>query len=182
MANLIVILFLLFGFLMGLKRGLILQVFHLVGFIVAFIVAALSFKKLSSHLEMWIPFPGFSDQNVWSDVLNSAPVQDAFYNAIAFAIIFFITKIILQIIASMLDFVASFPILNSVNKLLGAFLGFVEVYLIVFIVLFILSLTPIDTIQNWLSTSTLAKVIIQSTPILSNKIQDLWFVSLQSII
>ncbi len=82
----------------------------------------------------------------------------------------------------MLDFVASFPILNSVNKLLGAFLGFVEVYLIVFIVLFILSLTPIDTIQNWLSTSSLAKVIIQSTPILSNKIQDLWFVSLQSII
>ncbi|HEY4601123.1 MAG TPA: CvpA family protein [Cerasibacillus sp.] len=182
MISLIIIFLFIFGILMGMKRGLVLQVFHLIGFIVAFIVAALNYKKLAEHITMWIPFPGFNGDHIWAEILNSSLAQDAFYNMISFVIIFFATKIALQILASMLDFVASLPILNAVNKVSGGILGFIEVYLLVFFILFISSLTPVDSVQAMINDSSLAQTIIKSTPFLSEKLKDLWFVSLQHII
>lgn len=175
MADLIIILLLIFGLLMGLKRGLILQLFHLAGFVIAFIVAAMYYDEIGPRLALWIPYPEISDESAWADFLEALPLENGFYNAIAFAVIFFAVKIILQIIASMLDFVASLPVLKSVNKLLGAVFGFLEVYLLLFIILYILALTPITGIQNLINDSSLALFMIEDTPYLSEKIKELWF-------
>ncbi|WP_067730656.1 CvpA family protein [Oceanobacillus damuensis] len=175
MLDLILILILIFGFLVGLKRGFILQLLHLTGFIAAFVVAVLYYDELGSRLALWIPYPELSDEGAWADFLQSLPLENAFYNAIAFAIIFLAVKIVLQIIASMLDFVASIPIISSVNKLLGAVLGFLEMYLILFIILYIMVLTPIEGIQNAVNNSSIALFVIEQTPYFSEKILDLWF-------
>ena len=178
MVDLIIILLLIFGLLIGLKRGFILQLLHLAGFIIAFIVAAMYYDEIGPRLSLWIPYPEISDDSAWADFLQTLPLENGFYNAIAFAVIFFAVKIILQIIASMLDFVASLPILKSVNKLLGAVLGFLEVYLLLFIILYILALTPITGIQNWINDSSLALFMVEDTPYLSQKIKELWFAHL----
>ena len=175
MFSLILLIILIFGFFMGLKRGFILELLHLLGFVVAFIVAVMYYADFGKQLAMWIPYPELPDESLWAEFLQSLPIENAFYNAIAFAIIFFVTKIILQIIASMLDFVASIPIISSVNKLLGGFLGFLEVYLIVFIILYILALTPVTAIQEWINGSYLALFIIEQTPYFSERILELWF-------
>lgn len=172
--NFILIIILLFGFFMGLKRGFILQALHLVGYIVSFIVAALYYDKLADKLSLWIPYPDISDDSLWASFLQSAPLEQAFYNAIAFAVIFFAVKILLQIVASMLDFVSAIPILGSINKLLGAVLGFIEVYVLIFIVLFILALTPLTQVQTWMNDSSVAMFIIEKTPVLSKEIMSLW--------
>src|SRR5690606_7610096 len=117
MIDLILILLLIFGFLVGLKRGLILQAVHLIGYIAAFIVAALFYNDLSSKLALWIPYPELSDESLWAEFLQALPLESAFYNAISFAIIFFLVKFGLQIFASMIDVIASLPILNSINKI-----------------------------------------------------------------
>ncbi|WP_174613986.1 CvpA family protein [Virgibacillus ihumii] len=180
MVDLFLIIVLIFGFLMGLKRGFILQTFHLLGFITAFIIAAIYYDVLSDRLALWIPYPELGNSSAWVDFLESMPLEVAFYNAVAFAIIFFAVKIIMQIIASMLDFVADLPVLKSVNKLLGAVLGFVEVYLIIFILLYILALTPMAQIQAWINDSWVALFIIEYTPFLSEKITELWFTQIES--
>src|SRR5699024_7609731 len=113
MFTLVLLLFLLFVFLMGLKRGFVLQLFHLAGFIIAFIVAVVYYGKLAPRLALWIPYPELSGDGSWTQTLQSLPLEKGFYNAIAFAIIFFATKIVLQIIASMLNFVTYLPILHS---------------------------------------------------------------------
>lgn len=182
MISIIILLVLIFGFFMGLKRGFILQLMHLVGFIIAFIVASLYFRKLASHLPYWIPYPEFSSDQVWAIFLNSMPLENAFYNAIAFAIIFFATKIILQIIASMLDFLANLPVLRSLNKILGAVFGFIEVYFIMFIILFVLALLPLEAIQVRIKSSFLATLIVEHTPILSKAMENLWFTDVLSIL
>lgn len=181
MVDIILFFLLIFGFFMGLKRGLILQAFHLIGFIIAFIVAVIYYDTIAAKLPFWIPYPDLSGNSGLAAFLDSPYVENAFYSAIAFAIIFFAVKIVLQIIASMLDFVASLPILNTLNKVAGAILGFLEVYLIMFIVLFILALTPIPTIQAWIDHSWIAQFIIGHTPILSEKLKTLWFTELGSI-
>ncbi|MBP1968843.1 putative membrane protein required for colicin V production [Virgibacillus natechei] len=175
MFDLILIVLLILGFLIGLRRGFILQLFHLVGFVVAFIVAVLYYDVLGERISLWIPYPQISNDSAWAEFLQSLPLESGFYNAIAFAIIFFAVKILLQIIASMLDFVAYLPVLKSINKILGAVLGFLEIYLILFIVLYILALTPVEGIQSWINNSFIALFIIENTPYFSDKITDLWF-------
>ncbi|MGP4064881.1 CvpA family protein [Oceanobacillus sp. M65] len=175
MFDLIILIILVFGLLVGLKRGFILQLFHLLGFIVALIAASLYYDNLGPKLKLWIPYPDLTDEGAWAGFLQALPLESGFYNAIAFVIIFFAVRIILQIIGSMLDFVASLPVLNSVNKLLGAVLGFIEVYLLLFIVLYILALTPVASIQTWINDSSIALGMLENTPYLSEKLKDLWF-------
>jgi uncharacterized membrane protein required for colicin V production len=74
----------------------------------------------------------------------------------------------------MLDFIAHLPVLKQLNVLAGGIFGFLEVYLIMFILLYIAALIPIEIIQNSLDHSLLAKSIVNHTPILSQQIKSLW--------
>lgn len=164
---------LLVGLLVGLKRGFIMQVLHLTGFIVAFIIAVLYYDNLAPILNMWIPYPDFGQEG-FGAFFQNMPLETAFYNGIAFVILFFIVKIILQIIANMLDFVADLPILHSLNGLLGAILGFVETYFIMFIILYFAALIPIDFIQQYVGDSLIAQFMVEHTPLFSEQITNLW--------
>lgn len=177
MVSIILLLLLSFGFLMGLKRGFVLQVFHLIGFIASFFVAVKYYSQLAAKLSLWIPYPELSNDGGWAVFLKSLPLENAFYNAVSFALIFFSVKVILQIIASMLDFVAELPLISIINRLFGSILGFLEIYLILFIVLFILALTPLSKIQAWIFDSSVAIFMIEKTPILSKMMMELWFIS-----
>lgn len=173
MLNFILIIALLFGLFIGMNRGFILQVFHLIGFVAAFAIAVMYYDDLANELKLWIPYQELSSNELWPDFLQVLPVETAFYSIVSFALIFFVAKIILQIIATMLDFVASIPLIKSVNKSLGAILGFLEVYLIAFIVLYVLALAPVETIQTMLDDSSLAMFILEKTPYFSNKVFEL---------
>ena len=108
MLDLAVFIILVFGFLIGLKRGFILQLIHLTGFIIAFIVAYLYYDQLAPKLTLWIPYPILRSNSTLAFLFDNVNLEDAYYRAIAFVVIFFAVKILLQIIGSMLDFVAKF--------------------------------------------------------------------------
>lgn len=172
----LILLFLFFmGFIVGLKRGFILQVIHLTSFFIAFIVAVMYYKDLAMRLTLWIPYPNISDNETLQLILGTMNAEEAFYRGIAFFIIFFAVKIVLQIIGSMLDFVANFPIIRQLNIWAGGILGFLEIYLISFLILFIMALLPIDNVQTLMNQSWVAKLVIEHTPILSEQIYQMWF-------
>lgn len=175
MVNFILIVLLIIGVLVGLRRGFILQVLHLTAFIIAFIVAATYYDNVASKLELWIPYPEVMSDSSWAVFLESLPLEAAYYNAIAFGALFFVTKIILQIVATMLDFVADLPLLNVINSWLGAILGFIEVYLLIFVALYILALAPVSVIQDYIDGSSIATYIIEHTPVLTDKLTTYWF-------
>lgn len=174
MLDLAVLAILIIGFIVGLKRGFILQTIHLVGFIAAFIVAYIYYDQLAPKLTLWIPYPKLGSSSTLNLLFENANLEDAYYRAIAFAAIFFAVKILLQIIGSMLDFVTHLPILKQLNVWAGGFLGFVEVYLLLFIVLYIAALLPIQAIQGPLNDSILAENIIKNTPVFSQQVKQLW--------
>src|SRR5690625_1266992 len=182
MLSIILIVLLIFGFLMGLKRGFILQLFHLLGFVIAFYIAQKYYDKLAPQLALWVPYPSLTGESTWAVFLQTLPLENAFYHAISFVAVFFATKIALQIITTMLDFIAAIPMLRSVNKILGAALGFAEVYLILFIILFISALTPIERIQEIIGDSKIALYMIEQTPYLSEKLHTLWFTTVNLLI
>jgi uncharacterized membrane protein required for colicin V production len=74
----------------------------------------------------------------------------------------------------MLDFLADLPILRTFNRWLGAMFGFVEVYLVLFILLYIGALTPYMHIDQSVDHSSVAHFMIQNTPGFSQTVQHLW--------
>ncbi|MFC0270235.1 CvpA family protein [Metabacillus herbersteinensis] len=174
MLDLVIIIILLFGILVGLKRGFILQFVHLTGFIIAYIVAYQYYETLAPKLKLWIPYPSTSDGPAVLSILSGDDLEGSFYRAVAFVLLFIGTKIVMQIIGSMLDFVALLPILKQLNKWAGSILGFVEIYLIVFILLFIGALMPIGPLQSAMEQSMLADLIVNHTPYFSDKVNELW--------
>src|SRR5690554_1113143 len=171
----IILILLIVGVIVGLRRGFILQLIHFVSFFVAFLVAALFHKQLAEHLTLWIPYPQIGNSEALQALLNTVNAEAAYYNGISFFIIFFAVKIILQIIGSALDFVASIPVLKQVNSWLGGILGLLEVYLILFVILYFADLLPIEQVQNAIDSSSIAKGIIEKTPIFSNQLKNMFF-------
>lgn len=174
MLSLAIIIILIFGFLVGLKRGFILQIIHLTGSIIAFLVASIKYDDLAPKLTLWIPYPNFTAVSEFDFIFDNADLETAYYRAISFVVIFLGVKLILQIIGSMLDFVASLPVLKTLNGWAGALLGFIEIYLLVFIVLYVSALLPVESVQRSIQNSAVAGLIIDHTPVLSTLIKNIW--------
>lgn len=179
--NLIILILLASGFFMGFRRGLVLQLIHLAGFVIAYIIAFLYYKQLAPTVKLWIPFPTSAAQSGTFSFLGNMNLQSAYYQAISFLILFLATKIILTILGHMLDFLAELPIIRSINHLSGGLFGFAELYLIIFILLFVGALTPVSWIQQSISGSSLAQAIIGHTPGFSKSLQSLWTGLISSI-
>lgn len=183
MLNLILLLLLLAGFAVGARRGLILQLVHLSGFVAAYVIAYKYSGTLAPKLQFWIPYSQNSAANSFFSTMKGLNLETTFYQAVAFVVIFIAVKIVWQILGSMLDFLADLPILRSFNRLFGAVFGFAEVYLVVFILLYIGALTPYMNIDQYVNHSSVAHFMIQNTPGFSQTIQHLWlqYTSHQSV-
>lgn len=174
MLSLILFLILLISFFIGLRRGFILQMIHLIGFFVSIFVAYTFYKDVSSYIRLWIPYPNFANEGIITMLLDTIPLETVYYNVIAFAMLFFATKIIMHIIGSMLNFVAHLPFLRTINGVLGGVLCFVEYYFLIFILLHIGALLPIEIVQTEIDNSFVANVMINHTPIISNMVNELF--------
>ncbi|MGP6139643.1 MULTISPECIES: CvpA family protein [unclassified Jeotgalibaca] len=173
----LIILFILFiGIYAGMRRGLILQVVHTVGYVISFFVAKNYYLQLSEHLEMLIPYsqPGIGDEMIYYNTIEKLNLDIAFYNALSFLLIIAVGWLVTRIIGYMLNSLAFIPVLKQVNTLGGGVLGFIMQYIGIFLSLTFLTFIPFDFIQNQLSGSGLANWIIQNTPFLSQTIYDWW--------
>ena len=174
MLDIVLFIILLFGTLVGLKRGFILQFIHLTGFIVAYIVAYQYYDDLAPKLKLWVPYPATAEGPAILSLLEGEDLEASFYRAIAFVILFIGTKIVMQIIGSMFDFVALLPVLKQLNRWAGSILGFLESYLALFVILYIGALVPVEQLQQVLEQSVLADLIVNHTPYFSDKVNELW--------
>jgi len=180
MLSIFLLIVLIIGFLIGLKRGFIMQLVNLVGFFIAFITAMIYYDELAPKLTLWIPYPTFGDTSNMELIFDVINLEAGYYRAIAFVIIFFAVKIIVSIIGSMLDFLASIPVIKQLNVWAGGILGFIEVYLITFLILYILGTLQISFVQESLNNSAVAKFIIENTPIFSNQLKEMWLLYVAS--
>lgn len=180
MLSIFLLFILIMGFLVGLKRGLIMQIVNLVGFIIAFISAMIYYDQLAPKLTLWIPYPILGDTSNMQLIFDVVNLEAGYYRAISFLIIFFFVKIIIRIIGSMLDFLASVPVVKHLNIWAGGILGVVEVYLITFLILSILGTLQISFVQESLNNSAVAKFIIENTPIFSKQLKEMWLLYVAS--
>lgn len=176
MLDLLIVFLLLGGLITGFRRGLIVQTIHMTGFIVAFIIAYLYYKELANKFVLWIPYSGVTAESKLSFVVGELDLDQTFYNLLAFFLIFIVIKFGLQLIASMFDFLTYLPVLGFIARIIGALFGFVEFYILIFLVLYLGFMLPIDFIQTSISKSILAGAMFEHTPFISETVKNWWYI------
>ncbi|MED1490473.1 CvpA family protein [Bacillus smithii] len=175
MLDLLLALFLISGIVIGLKRGLISQLFHMTSSILALIAAYAAHDAVAARLSGLFPAPSL-DGNGSSGLLffaHAVNVDKLFYGAIVFVIIFVAVKIALSFLASMLSIVANLPVIRQFNMIGGGILGFLEIYVVLLVLIVLGTFLPVDSIQAQLQQSVIAGAMINHTPIVSDYVKQL---------
>lgn len=174
MVTLLILFGLIMGILTGYRRGIVLQLVHIAGLIAALVIALRYYQPLGDELRLLIPFPQLSEGSEVTILNEEYGREMVFYRGIAFVGLFILTKIIAQMIGSMLDFLANLPILHFFNQWLGALFGFIEVVIIIVVLLHFGALLQWDFLQTAIQNSSLAQWFFEKTPVISARLVE-WF-------
>lgn len=164
--DIIIVIILLLGILIGFKEGFINVLFGLIGFFLSLILSLIFYKSFVAHV---IPITGLDTkiyQIVQEKVQNYGASQETsinlplslsetfdvsaiinqsastaadkistfIINAIAIIILFILFSILISIIRFILNKIAQLPVLNMFNRVAGAALGLVRVYLLILVI------------------------------------------------
>ncbi|MFC6169569.1 CvpA family protein [Loigolactobacillus jiayinensis] len=139
----------------GLKRGLIIQLLYTLGYIGVYIFARLTAPNVSAWLATWS---------------GSAAASLGVTNTIAFLMMIALGWFIVRMLARWSRLITWLPVIKQVNGVAGAIVAFVLNYLGLFIVLTVLNFIPNTAVQNQISQSSAAQVIIDKTPVLTSQL------------
>lgn len=167
--DLIIITLILFGAVIGFKRGFTKSLVSAVGLIAIVVIAFLLKNPVSIVLYEHLPFFQFGGVIKGVTVLNIA-----LYELLAFVIVLAVLGIVLKILmiaTSIFERILTLTIILGIpSKILGAVIGALEWFILVFIGLYVLNM-PVVNVKE-IDNSTLAPKILNNTPILSGVIKD----------
>lgn len=163
--DIVILIFLGFGALLGFKRGFTKQLVSLVGIFAIVILSFLLKNPISVLLYNNLPFLNFG--GIFKDL---TVINILVYEFIAFFIIFVLLTVIFRIllkVTSVFEKILKFTIILGIpSKILGAILGIIQNVIYSFIILYILNL-PMFSV-NIIDNSKIGKTILEKTPILTN--------------
>ena len=163
--DIVILIFLAFGALIGFKRGFTNQLVSLVGIFAIIILSYLLKNPVSVFLYNNLPFINFG--GIFKDI---TVINILVYEVIAFFVIFVLLTLIFKIllkVTSIFEKILKWTIILGIpSKILGAVLGIVQNLIYVFIVIYILNLPTIEF--EIVSNSEVASTILNKTPILTS--------------
>ena len=175
MVDIIIVILLFLGIYLGHKRGLIMQLFYVGTMIIGLIVSMLFSTRLAYLFPSLIPIPADVTTGLYG-VYAGLNIPTAYYRIVSFVVLFIVIRLIIQIIASALGVIRKLPLIKTTDRLLGGIFGFVEVYLLIFVVLYFVTVLPLPEWKIAIFTnSTIPGFILENTPILSQQLIDLFF-------
>lgn len=166
--DIVILLVLAFGALIGFKRGFTKELVSFVGFILVVIISFVLKDTVSVWFYQHLPFFKFGGVLKGVTALNILV-----YEVLAFLIVFSILMVLQKVLlfaTGILEKIFNLTIvLGFFSKILGALLGLIENFVIVFIVLYVLTLPFFHF--NILTDSKLGKDILEKTPFLSGMVE-----------
>ena len=162
--DVIIILLILLGGILGLKDGVIKKITSTLGLILVLVLAFTFKNQLSAFFYDKLPFFNF-----WGVFKGIEVMNILFYEILAFSLIASVLMLVYKLaifISKILEKILKATVILAIpSKLLGLVVGLVEYYIIVYILIFIFTI-PVFNIEE-MGESKLAPQIIEKTPILS---------------
>ncbi|MFT8742739.1 MAG: CvpA family protein [Lentilactobacillus hilgardii] len=122
----IILLILTIGFLTGWRKGFVVEVLNLIGFIVSMTVGVLFTGPVASFVNQFIDRSGGS---------NSAHLMIKLF---IFVVLFSLVWQVIRILRRVLTPVTKLPLINQVNAILGGGINLITKYLVIFVMLNVL--------------------------------------------
>jgi len=167
--DIIIMLMILVGGLIGLKDGVIKKLVGFLGLIAVIVLAFIFKNNLSTFFYEKLPFFHF-----WGLFRGLEVMNILFYEILAFTLIasvlMLLYKLLLKISKLLEKLLKATVILAIPSKLLGMLVGAVEFYILTYICLVVFTL-PIFNIEE-IPESKMAPTIIEKTPILSKYTEE----------
>ena len=167
--DVLIILVILFGGVIGFKNGFTKQLVSFVGFILVVILAFVFKNPVSQFLYSVLPFFKFGGVLKGVTVLNIA-----LYEIMAFLVVLLVLMVIFRIllkITGLIEKILKFTIILGIpSKILGAIVGLIEYSVVVFIALYIISLPFFDS--EIIGKSKYKDKILNNMPILSGFVDN----------
>lgn len=176
--DMIIIIILILGLIVGCIRGFLPQLVSLLGFFMIIVGSFMLKSPFAQFLYEKLPFFQFAGILKGVTIINILLYEVLAFVIlmIAFSILFKIVLKLSKLIEKMLE---KLVILTIPSKILGAVLGVIENYLVVIIVLYILSLPFFN--MEIIKDSKLRQPILEKTPILNRYVdktvdagEELW--------
>lgn len=161
-----IVIFLIFGFLIGFKRGFTKELVKALGFILVLVLSYIFKNPLSVILYEHLPFFNIG-------ILKGVEVLNILiYELIAFIICLIVFSLILKVLtlvtAIFEKLLNATIILGIPSKILGGVVGVIHHFIITFVILYVLTLACFDI--DFINNSKLKDKIVTKTPILSSLI------------
>ena len=162
--DIIIILLILIGGVVGFKEGAIKKLTSVVGLVIVLIAAFILKNKISMYFYENLPF-----LNLWGVFKGIQALNIVFYEVVAFLIIASILMVIYNVILGLTGILEKIlkatVILSIPSKIIGFIIGMLESYIWIYIFLFIFTLPVINFKEIY--DSKIATFIMQETPYLS---------------
>lgn len=162
--DIIIILFILLGGIIGFKEGVIKKATSIVGLVLVVILSFILKNYLSVFFYENLPF-----FNLWGIFKGIQVLNIVFYEMVAFLIIASVLMLVYRVILGITGIIEKIlkatVILSIPSKILGFIVGLFESYIWVYLFLFVLTL-PVFNIKGIYESKT-AMHIITKTPVLS---------------
>ncbi len=180
MLGIFFLLILLGAFYSGSRRGIPLQLVYLGGFFLSFLFAQKMFVSWGQKIELIVPYLSVAPDTkmVFFTQQESFDLDQPYYAAIAFLFFLFVGYLLTKLVglfASSLRFVAILP---QFDWLIAGLLNLFIAYLWFFLCLRLLTLLPVEMVQDLFSSHQWLRNIVEKTPFFSNYIQQLWIANL----
>ncbi|AYW45420.1 CvpA family protein [Tetragenococcus koreensis] len=179
MIGFIIFLLLLFSFYNGARRATALQLVYTVGCILSFFLAMSVYEEWGEKIELYVPYLSVTPETemVYYSQELSFGLDKAYYAAVAFIgwLVFgwLLTKLVLVFVRNL-----RFKRVLEDDWLVAGILNTVLMYITILLCLKLLTMLPIDAIQNIFTRSFTADLIVDKTPFLSNMLDKLWITNI----
>lgn len=176
MISIFLLLVLAWSFYIGYRRGLVLQVYYLLATIVSAYFAGNFYQSLGETFHLLIPYANPQEgQGTFFFPSNQLfQLDKVFYAGLGYLLAFTIFYCIGRLLGLFLNLLPTKKLAGQYFRIGAGVLSVAVTLFVLQMILTILATVPLQIVQNSLENSFVAKHIIQSVPITSHMIKQLW--------
>jgi len=162
LVDIILVVFILLGTYAGVRKGLIKSLVSFIGLVAIVIISYTLRVHLANFLIDKLPFFNFG--GILSEISS---INILIYNILSFFVIFVLLYCVLNIVLAVTGFIDTllkFTVIWIIpSKIGGAIIGFLESWVFIYLVLFVL--TQFSVTNSFIKDSTISNVVLDHTPI-----------------
>ena len=180
MISVLLLLVLAWSFYIGYRRGLVLQIYYFVATVISALLAGNFYQSLGKQFDLLIPYANPQEgQGTFffpSDQLFQ--LDKVFYAGIGYLLAFTVFYCIGRLIGLFFNLVPTKKLGGKYFRIGAGVLSVGVTLFVLQMMLTILATVPLAIVQNSLEKSLVAKHMIQSIPVTTDLIKQLWVTKL----